>query len=321
MSMLSFEKKYRVRGGTLIGGDLFDFWVGPFYVGFFGVTTMTMSAVVTTYAFGLLYFASTGTYFFFDSYIPIAAFLGMHLLFTDPSTSPRTELGRVIFGITYGLSVVALYRLLGDLGAPTFYDKLLAVPLMNLMTKPIDRLVASARLKSVDPSAVASFLVGRARNVAYVGVWTVAFVLMSAVNGVGDHHPGHWVPFWQRACEEDRRDACRNLGVLLAGHCGAGSGWACNEYAILLQPERRPEPAKRLFRQACDLGFHAGCDNVALQAGEPARTAPPTTADYPIVLREGKGRLPTLTSVELYRRACSQGFVDGCTQLRMSNAP
>jgi len=38
MAMLSFERKYRVRGGTLLGGDLFDFWVGPFYVGFFGVT-------------------------------------------------------------------------------------------------------------------------------------------------------------------------------------------------------------------------------------------------------------------------------------------
>ena len=37
MSLLSFERKYRVRGGTLIGGDLFDFWIGPFYVGFFGV--------------------------------------------------------------------------------------------------------------------------------------------------------------------------------------------------------------------------------------------------------------------------------------------
>src|SRR5437870_5551446 len=37
---------------------------------FFGVTTMTMAAVVTTYVFGLLYFAATGTYFFFDSYIP-----------------------------------------------------------------------------------------------------------------------------------------------------------------------------------------------------------------------------------------------------------
>ena len=45
MAMLSFEKKYRVRGGTLIGGDLFDFWVGPFYVGFFGVTTIFFSAI------------------------------------------------------------------------------------------------------------------------------------------------------------------------------------------------------------------------------------------------------------------------------------
>jgi photosynthetic reaction center L subunit len=47
MAMLSFERKYRVRGGTLIGGDLFDFWVGPFYVGFFGVTTIFFSIVGT----------------------------------------------------------------------------------------------------------------------------------------------------------------------------------------------------------------------------------------------------------------------------------
>ncbi|MEY6433980.1 photosynthetic reaction center subunit L [Thioalkalicoccus limnaeus] len=40
MAMLSFEKKYRVRGGTLVGGNAFDFWVGPFYVGFFGITAM-----------------------------------------------------------------------------------------------------------------------------------------------------------------------------------------------------------------------------------------------------------------------------------------
>jgi phosphoribosylformimino-5-aminoimidazole carboxamide ribotide isomerase len=45
--MLSFERKYRVRGGTLIGGDLFDFWVGPFYVGFFGVTTVLFSVLGT----------------------------------------------------------------------------------------------------------------------------------------------------------------------------------------------------------------------------------------------------------------------------------
>ena len=47
MSMLSFERKYRVRGGTLIGGDLFDFWVGPFYCGFFGVTTVFFSVLGT----------------------------------------------------------------------------------------------------------------------------------------------------------------------------------------------------------------------------------------------------------------------------------
>ena len=47
MAMLSFERKYRVRGGTLIGGDLFDFWVGPFYVGFFGITTAFFAALGT----------------------------------------------------------------------------------------------------------------------------------------------------------------------------------------------------------------------------------------------------------------------------------
>jgi photosynthetic reaction center L subunit len=52
MSMLSFERKYRVRGGTLIGGDLFDFWVGPFYVGFFGV----FSAFFIMVGIGLILF-------------------------------------------------------------------------------------------------------------------------------------------------------------------------------------------------------------------------------------------------------------------------
>jgi photosynthetic reaction center L subunit len=47
MAMLSFERKYRVPGGTLIGGELFDFWVGPFFVGFFGVTTIFFSFVGT----------------------------------------------------------------------------------------------------------------------------------------------------------------------------------------------------------------------------------------------------------------------------------
>ncbi|MCA3013790.1 MAG: photosynthetic reaction center subunit L [Myxococcaceae bacterium] len=47
MALLSFERRYRVRGGTLLGGDLFDYWVGPFYVGFFGVTTAFFSIIGT----------------------------------------------------------------------------------------------------------------------------------------------------------------------------------------------------------------------------------------------------------------------------------
>ena len=51
MALLNFEKKYRVKGGTLVGGDLFDFWIGPFYVGFFGVTTAFFATLGTILIF------------------------------------------------------------------------------------------------------------------------------------------------------------------------------------------------------------------------------------------------------------------------------
>lgn len=57
MALLSFERKYRVRGGTLVGGDLFDFWVGPFYVGFFGVSTIFFATLGTLL---ILYGAAIG---------------------------------------------------------------------------------------------------------------------------------------------------------------------------------------------------------------------------------------------------------------------
>ena len=69
----------------------------------FGIARMTLAAVITTYAISQAFLAATGTYLFFDSHIPIAVFLGMHLLFTDPSTSPRSGSGRIAFGVLYGL--------------------------------------------------------------------------------------------------------------------------------------------------------------------------------------------------------------------------
>ena len=278
----------------------------------FGVAGMTMAAAVTMYAFGLIYFAAAGTYYFVDAYIPIAVFLGMHLLFTDPSTAPRSELGRLAFGAAYALSVIALYGALGAYGQPRFYDKLLAVPVLNLLIRVLDRAGRSALARRIDPAALWRGLAGRARNLAYVGVWAAVFILMSAAGGVGDTHRGNEVTFWRQACAGDLPNGCRHYAVLVSTFCNHGSGWACNEYGILLQPAIRPEEAARTFRRACELGFEPGCANLdGPGADGPVRQAP-ALADYDIVLREGRRPIPILPPLEIYQRACEQGFADGC---------
>jgi len=294
---------------------LFIFLIGLPGQLLFGVTTMTMSAVVTMYGFGLAYFAATGTYFFFDEYIPIAVFLGMHLLFTDPATSPRTELGRILFGVFYALGVVTLYAWLGAVGAPTFYDKLLAVPIMNLTIRLIDRLARSTFFSRFDPAALGRELAPQRRRLAYVGIWMVVFVAMSTAQGVGDTHRGHWVPFWQEACREGRRNACRSLAEMEVRYCDAGSGWACNELGVLFRGapvSGAADQAQQMFARGCARGFQAACANAATAPGGSVRSAEPEVADFPIVLREGKGPLPSLTPAELYERACRQGWQAAC---------
>ena len=136
-----------------------------------------MSAVVTTYLFGLVTSPLTGTYYFFDSYIPIAVFLGMHLLFTDPSTAPRTELGRIIFGALYGLSTVALYALLGTAGLPDLLRQAAA----GAAVEPVGQGDRSGRC---DPTPLGPIRSGPAhgvdcrasrRNLAYISVWAMVF--------------------------------------------------------------------------------------------------------------------------------------------------
>jgi hypothetical protein len=282
---------------------------------FFGVTSMTMAAVVTTYVFGLLYFAVTGIYFFFDSYIPIAVFLGMHLLFTDPSTSPRTELGRLIFGALYGLSTVLLYQLLASMGAPNFYDKLLQVPVMNLSIKLIDHIARSGALRVFDPVALARWLAPRQRNLAYMAIWTIVFGVMSLFNGVGDGHRGQFVPFWQQACAEARPYACQYLADMQQTHCVRGSGWSCNDFGVSAA-ERNFDFAAAAdgFQRGCELAFPTGCTNRdrISAGGRTFERAPPELKDYPIILRGTKGPISDRTPSLLYARACEQGWPDTC---------
>ena len=295
----------------------------------FGVASMTMSAVAVTYLFGLLYFAATGTYFFYDSYIPIAVFLGMHLLFTDPSTAPRTEVGRIMFGTLYGLSTVALYALLSRAGVPPFYDKLLQVPVLNLSIQLLDRMAHSRWLRAFDPAALGRFLaVGgetpRQRNLVHMALWGVAFTAMSASGGLGDRHPGQFVPFWQGACGDGRARGCEYLANMQLRFCRSGSGWACNEAGIRHVALAESDEDRRRADQAdaaaalgrgCDLGFGPACRNLTRLTsglGGELDSAPPTLEDYPIVLRGTKGPIRDRSPAALYARACSQGWADTC---------
>jgi len=302
---------------------LFLFLIGLPGQLFFGVTSMTMSAVVTTYLAGLAYHAVTGVYFFYDSYIPIAVFLGMLLLFNDPSTSPRTELGRIIYGALYGLSTVLLYRLLGTFGMPTFYDKLLQVPLLNLSIQGIDRLARSRWLRAIDPSALGRSLAQPRRNLAYMSIWGLIFAGMSAAQGVGDNHPGQWLPFWRQACQEGRAYACPYLADVELGFCNQGSGWACNDAGLLDialarsgEDLRRLDPAQAAapFTRGCERGFQMACQNLITLTRGSATFAysPPTLRDFPIILRGSKGEIRDRRPSALYALACREGWKSAC---------
>lgn len=290
---------------------------------FFGVTSMTMSAVVSMYLFGRIYFAVTGIYFFYDSYIPIAVFLGMHLLFNDPSTSPRTESGRIIYGAIYGLSTVALYGLLGSAGMPTFYDKLLQVPLLNLSVKAIDRAARSRWLRVFDPVALGRSLLPWQRNLSYMSIWAIVFAVMSATQAVGDSHPGQWLPFWRQACQDGRPYACPYLADLSLSYCNQGSGWACNEAGLLhIALSRSGEDLRRLdpagaaepLSRGCRLGFAVACQNLNTLTSGAGRfaSAPPALDDYPIILRGSKGEIRERGPAALYALACHEGWPNTC---------
>jgi hypothetical protein len=195
----------------------------------------------------------------------------------------------MIFGVLYGLGNVGLYQLLHRTGTPEFYDKLLPVPILNVMIQLIDRAARSERLRWLDPTAMGRSLVGRRRNLAYMAIWAIVFTVMSAAGGVGDKHPGQFVPFWQQACRADRLNACTYLATLYSNFCNQGSDWGCNELEIL----------------------QIKGDSVRAPA-----VAPPTLADYPIILRGSKAPITDQTPAALYALACNQGWPGTCDNVK-----
>jgi hypothetical protein len=278
----------------------------------FGVARVTLWAALTMYLAGLLYLAATGTYLFYDAYIPPAVFIGMSLLVTDPSTSPRTELGRFAFGALYGIGTMVLFVLLERVHAPTFYDKLLPIPIMNLLVRRIDLVARSRPLSILDPARIGRAFAPVRRNVAVTTIWVAIFAGMYAVQGVGDEHPGQYLPFWHQACGAGSARACTYTATLTAVLCQKGSGWACNETGILRR--RLGAPAETEFRRACALGFARGCENLARTAVDPTTltSGPPALRDLPIVLNGSKPPLRERDRSKLSAMACEQGWPGAC---------
>jgi hypothetical protein len=289
------------------------FLIGLVVMYFFAITPVTTMAAATLVGLSAIYVSVTGVPYFVDSDIPSAVFLGLHLLVTDPSTSPRTPLGRAVFGVLYGLGVFSLYAILGALGLPTFYDKLLCVPLLNLLVPSIDRAVAAMGQRPILHTLGLDGPLGR-MNLAHMGVWAALFMLMTSVGAADGMHKGDSLPFWEQACAENRPQACQRLLRIEGSYCSDNAGWACNELgrhylagAIVPRDEGR---ALQYFSRACEGRFQAGCVNL-LDAATPAR-ADPRPLDLRLLLREGGPNLLEMPEPQLYERACRHGWAFAC---------
>ena len=209
----------------------FLFLIGLIVMYFFSITLVAGMAAISLFGLSTLYGSFSGVPYFLDSEIPAAVFLGLHLLVTDPSTSPRTPLGKTFFGVLYGFGVFVLYNLLGVLGAPTFYDKLLCVPLLNLSVIAIDNAVRSIDSKNLLNVWKENWFSGRA-NLAHMCVWAVVFGSMSLLGKTDGKHTGDSLPFWQQACSESLPNACERLVQLENTYCADNAAWACNELGM-----------------------------------------------------------------------------------------
>ncbi|MEZ5292967.1 MAG: hypothetical protein R2745_17940 [Vicinamibacterales bacterium] len=291
------------------------FLIGLVVMYSFSITPVTAGAAATLFGLSAAYAAVTGVPYFVDSEIPTAVFLGLHLLVTDPSTSPRTPLGRLLFGVAYGAGVFLLYALLGALGLPTFYDKLLCVPLLNLLVPAIDGLVARLGERSWVTALGLEPPLGR-RNLAHMAAWGVFFAVMTATGRTDGMHVGDALPFWQQACAEGRPTACRRLVAIEATYCADNAAWACNDLGRhfvegrIVEPD--PERALSYFTRACEGRFQAGCVNL-LDADPPA-SADPRALDLRLLVREGGPNLLAMPEPALYARACRHGWTFACAK-------
>jgi hypothetical protein len=273
-------------------------------------------------------------YHFIDAGIPVSVFLGLHLLVTDPATSPRRYLGKFIFGALYGLGVFAAFGALAWYGVPAFYDKLLCVPILNLCVRALDRFSenVSARLASAGWQWKWT---PRMTNYAFMTVWIALFVGMTATSFLakGKDYPGGRIEFWQQACQEGRWKSCDTWVIALNATCEDGVRDNCYELGKLLDAgkvvERKPAIAGVSLGRACDLGLAEACNSLlAFVRNENGSDIFEQSCDrrdgascfiLGSLYSEGAG-VPQngRHALELFKKSCDAGWWRGCGRLAQS---
>lgn len=307
---------------------------------FFSVTLMTLAAACTLISMGLVYYWYTGTYYFIFTNIPAPVFLGFHLLMTDPATSPRTSIGKFIFGALYGILTFITYGILESYGSLTVYDKLLPVPLINLSVRGIDWIARGGLLSRLSEWTLS--ISPKALNLAHMGVWIAIFSWMLATGFIEGPQEGSDDKFWRKVVAESRPGAEHGLIEVLKWQTRVGSTSAWNELGgYYLQGKYLPKDplsAARCFGQASKLGSLAGSANLvhqflAVEGAKPGKAVLSALdhlerecangADGPIynllgcAYEIGKGRpRDPAHARELFKKGCALGDKDSCKGVR-----
>jgi hypothetical protein len=103
---------------------------------------ITLGGLVTFVCAEWFAFTLSGQHLMF-AFARGSVLLGMTLLITDPKTSPKGVVAKFAFGCAYALTIVFAYGFLVSLrDHPTYYDKILFVPILNIFAPAFDRFFA-----------------------------------------------------------------------------------------------------------------------------------------------------------------------------------
>ena len=200
---------------------------------------------------------------------------------TDPATSSRKNFGKMIFGAAYGAGVFVIYGWLFSMGSPTFYDKLLCVPVLNLTVRALDRMsiAVSAWFNRQTPARQTGVIEGKLRplqalsawtprqaNFGFMGIWVALFGFMFATGYLGGKHPGSDPAFWEKSLlrgahgslpgpgPHSRRTVPAELRsrLLRSGNTDDRR-----------EGSRNPIGAARSFGRACEIGLADACSSLA----------------------------------------------------------